>query len=52
LITDEVTKTESGSAAQLDLETGYIDHKVDFVENLSEENSNSWCEEASQASQD
>lgn len=26
---------------------GYIDHKVDFAENLSESDSNSWCDEAS-----
>jgi len=26
---------------------GYIDYKVDFVASLSEEKSNSWCEEAS-----
>ena len=28
---------------------GYIDHKVDFNENLSESDSNSWCDEASQS---
>ena len=32
---------------QIDIKTGYIDYKVDFVEQLSEDDSNSWCEEAS-----
>ena len=27
---------------------GFIDHKVDFGENLSESGSNSWCDEVSQ----
>ena len=31
---------------------GYIDHKVDFNEGLSEDNSNSWCEEASLSESD
>lgn len=29
------------------LENGYIDHKVDFNENLSEDFSNSWFDEIS-----
>ena len=31
---------------------GYIENKVDFVKNLSEEGSNSWAEEVSESSAD
>lgn len=31
---------------------GYIDHKVDFVASLSEDQSNSWCDEASMSAND
>ncbi len=31
---------------------GYIDYKVDFIASLSEEGSNSWCEEISVSEND
>lgn len=34
------------------LENGYIDHQVDYIETLSEEASNSWCESASMSEGD